>query len=534
MPPVWGDEDRLQQILYNLIGNAIKFTDQGEIRVSAVQKTDLVEVSITDTGTGIPEDKQDGIFQPFVQADSSDNRAYSGAGLGLSITRQLVELHGGRIYVKSAPGAGSDFTFTIPIARYELPVTSVSAAPEAETITPKPVPLAAAHEPADDLPGFDKGIVILAVDDDPVNLQVVANHLAFRNVVVITASSGMQAVKEIEEGLMPDLVLLDIMMPRMTGYEVVKWLRQRYTKSELPVIMLTAKDRTGDLVEGFSRGANDYIVKPFSRDELLARVVSQLMLKDSYLTLRENMALRKELSERRQVERELRCVQQTLSRMLDTVEDALLAVNDNEEITFCNRRCEGLLGLGMQEILGMPFNRILHHSGGDSLPDDRMDAVRRCINAGGNTDMGIVALRRAGGDACRVRALLSHLDMEDESVCVMILKETVENGHDGKTARLIEQSFGIIEAINRNRSRLSNIKTSLNGLLPVIDEKHPEFLRELKAIDDALDHAGKAFLAEEDYENRRRLALEVMTCAVGHWTEATGLTKAELAHQSGL
>lgn len=112
LPPVWGDEDRLQQIFYNLIGNAVKFTDHGEIRVSAMQKENLIEVSVMDTGIGIPEDKHGSIFRPFEQADASDARAHGGAGLGLSITRQLVELHGGRVMVQSKSGGGAVFCFS--------------------------------------------------------------------------------------------------------------------------------------------------------------------------------------------------------------------------------------------------------------------------------------------------------------------------------------------------------------------------------------------------------------------------------------
>jgi two-component system, sensor histidine kinase ChiS len=531
LSPAWGDEDRLQQILYNLIGNAVKFTDRGEIAISASQESDMIEVSIADTGVGIPEGRHVDIFQPFEQADASDGRAHGGAGLGLSITKQLVELHGGTIRVESAPQQGSTFRFTLPIARDEVlnpAPPAFTGKEEPQIIYGHPIP---AQGPTEDLPGFDRPVRILAVDDDPVNLQVVANHLAFRNVEVITAASGMQAVAAIESGIVPDLVLLDVMMPRMTGYEVSQWLRQRYTASEVPVIMLTAKDRPEDLAEGFARGANDYLVKPFARDELLARVVSQLKLKESYLTLRENLTLRKELEERTQVERELRLLQQTLSRMLDSVDEALLAINEEEEITFCNRACEDMLGYRAGDLLGRPLFSVVQ--AGKGAGETKKEAVRSCLGGSGSPNEDILAFRRSDGGTCEVHAYLSPLVMEEETVCLAILRRTTDTQHrDGPGSRGVEQSIGIVEAINRNRARLQSIKASLETLAPLIDEEQPGFLNELRAVDEALEDVGKNFFSGQDFESRRHLAAEVMTCALDYWTESTGLTKTELARQS--
>lgn len=533
MPTVWGDENRLQQILYNLIGNAVKFTDKGEVRVSAVQKDDMAEISVTDTGIGIPENKHAEIFQPFEQADASDSRTHGGVGLGLSITRQLVELHGGVITLRSFPDAGSVFSFTIPLSAgtsldHVRPAKTEEGAPSAE-----PIVSTETFESREDLPGFEEKITILVVDDDPVNLQVVTNHLTFKNVTVITAPGGMQAVKLIEGGLMPDLVLLDIMMPRMTGYDVSVWLRQRYSSSELPVIMLTAKNGADDIVEGFSRGANDYLVKPFNRDELLARVVSQLKLKESYLTLRENMALRKELEERRQVERELRLMQRRLTLMLDSVDEAILAVNEAEEITFINRVCEEMLGYRAEDLLGRPFTLMLRQDQETGTQDDKKEAIGRCINGEVVRDLGVMTFTRADGGICGADVYLSRFNVEEDIICLLILRRKA-SGQPEHGEGKVEQSIAVIDAINRNRSRLQNIKMSLNGLLPWINEQHPEFLSELGAIDEALDNTVRSMLIDEGYQSRRHIAVEVMTCALEYWTESTGHTKAELAHHSRL
>jgi two-component system, sensor histidine kinase ChiS len=534
LPPVWADENRLQQILYNLVGNAVKFNDQGEIVISASGRGDLIEIFVTDTGIGIAEDKQEDIFKPFEQTDSSDKRAHGGTGLGLSITKQLVELHGGTISVQSSPNAGAAFRFTLPVARNVVANKAAPALTEAENDQPTPrlpsTVLAPEYEPTETPSGFEKPVQILVVDDDPVNLQVVANHLAFKNVKVITAASGRQAIEIIEKGRLPDLVLLDIMMPIMTGYEVLQWLRQRHTACELPVIFLTAKSSPGDLTAGFSHGANDYLVKPFLRDELVARVSSQLLLKNSYLTLRENLSLRKELQERKQIERELRILQHRLNGMLDSVNEALIAVNEAYEIAFCNRSCEALLGYDVQDILGRPAADMLWQtSDEETIAQLKREAL--CLSQSeGNRDFGVLALKHSDGTLCNVRVFVSLLDIEEESLWLLILRK--DNGDKQNATKKISHSLGIIDSINRNRSRLQSIQQSLNGILPFISETQPDFLNELKLIDESLANAEKNLLDSGEYEDRRHLAADLMDCALTCWTEATGLTKADLAHQS--
>jgi two-component system sensor histidine kinase ChiS len=534
LPPAWGDEDRLQQILFNLVGNAVKFTDKGEVRVSARQEGPMIAVSVADTGIGIPRDKHQAIFLSFEQVDASDARAYGGAGLGLSITRNLVELHGGSITVESEPGTGTVFRFTVPAFRGDAEISFDPRPLEHQSLVPLPRQLAVDTGPAPSLPGFDKTIRIMVVDDDAVNLQVVTNHLSFANVEVISANGGKQAMGIIESGKVPDLVLLDIMMPGMTGYELCRWLRERYSPSEMPVIMLTAKNGVNDLVQGFIQGANDYLVKPFTRDELLARVTSQLKLKEAYLTLRENMSLRQQLEERRQSELELQVVHRQLSRMLDTIDDALLAVNESEEVTFCNRVCEELLGCNAEEILGKPLPFIVRPVAGGMTPEADRDALRHCFHCNENRDLGNVVLERSDGSAVRTHVVLVPLDMDGDPVCLFIMRPRSGDRPAGDARRMVEQNLAVIEALSGNRARLRSIKASLNGLLPLIDEKEPGFLEELAAIDETLDHVCKSLLDSESYETRRHLAVEVMNCALAYWTESTGLTKTELAGRTNL
>ena len=287
IPAIHGDENRLQQILHNLLGNAIKFTPKGFIEVSAEEKEGKLLISVADSGIGIDADKQDAIFLEFSQADASISRTYNGSGLGLSISKKLVELHGGELSVQSVPGEGSVFSFSIPLS-WEKVEESIMEAPlvshlvevdAAQKFAGKRSPNKVIENGVLAQATNGKGhFKILIVDDEPVNQQVFQNHFLDQAVETHSAMNGEEALEILEQEGKFDLVLLDVMMPRMTGYDVCKHIRQKYSASELPVIMVTAKNQVQDLVEGLSTGANDYLAKPFSKDELLARVKTHLNL----------------------------------------------------------------------------------------------------------------------------------------------------------------------------------------------------------------------------------------------------------------
>jgi len=315
LPLVEADEDRLQQILLNLVGNAVKFTHEGEITLSAQEETGWVTVSVQDTGIGIQKEKQAHIFEPFEQADGSAAREYGGTGLGLSITKKLVELHGGTLSVESKKDPdggssrrprGSTFTFTLPIAQDQTQ-TKIQEERSVRTLTP--------DSPREDDPtSMESPLVegkdifkILVVDDEPVNIQVLKNQLQSRNYQVLTAHDGFEALdilrREKDQDTLPDLMVLDLMMPRMNGYEVSRTVRETHDASALPIVMLTAKNRVGDLVEGLRSGANDYLTKPFAKEELLARVESQLKLKEAAEAMKEAERAKMELLTARTVQK---------------------------------------------------------------------------------------------------------------------------------------------------------------------------------------------------------------------------------------
>jgi PAS domain S-box-containing protein len=271
-----GDENRLQQIMYNLVGNAIKFTESGFVTVSAQVRNNQIEVTVADTGIGIQENKFEAIFKSFEQVDTSLSRSYSGTGLGLSITKQLVELHGGTIRVESELGQGSRFIFTLPISA-NSPEPTLNISQLISKVRPNPIQLPTSL-PEETTIASNQKLTILVVDDEPINLQVVANHLSVQNYRIIRATNGMETLDQIQKGLRPDLIILDLMMPKMSGYQVCRAIRQQFSASEMPIVMLTAKNQVSDLVAGLEVGANDYVTKPVLKNELLARIKTHLRL----------------------------------------------------------------------------------------------------------------------------------------------------------------------------------------------------------------------------------------------------------------
>ncbi len=292
LPPALADEDRLQQIFYNLIGNAIKFTERGRISLSAAYQDHQLVISVADTGAGIPADRLEDIFQSFVQLDGRSDRAQGGTGLGLAVTRKLVELHGGRIWVVSGEGVGSVFSFTLPVA--EMGDLRSKPRPElnpiaAEGETPTPTELIEAQG--------SSPFHILIVDDEAVNRQVVFNYLAMTYQRISQAASGAQALELIDRGGV-DLVLLDIMMPRLSGFEVCREIRVRFPLHRLPIIFFSARNRVVDLAKAFTLGGNDYLTKPVIKDELMAKVSLHLDLVQANRDIEERNRIICEKSER--------------------------------------------------------------------------------------------------------------------------------------------------------------------------------------------------------------------------------------------
>ena len=286
VPLVEVDEDRVQQILFNLIGNAIKFTPAGAVEVTANVRDNWLYLTVSDTGPGIGEERLRTIFDSFSQGDGSVAREQGGTGLGLAITKKLVEMHGGKIGVASEIGVGSRFTISVPLSlTTRAMITLDNRLDESVSRVLADVDLGQRTAGEGTEPSVGAGYRILVVDDEPVNVQALVNFLTLAKYDVVTAADGEEALAVLNAGVPCDLVLLDVMMPKLSGFDVCQRIREHWSPAELPVILLTAKNRVSDLVSGFSAGANDYLTKPFASDELLARVRVHLELakiSDSY------------------------------------------------------------------------------------------------------------------------------------------------------------------------------------------------------------------------------------------------------------
>lgn len=277
-PSVVGDKNRLIQILFNLLHNAIKYTDQGLITIEATIKDALVYIDITDTGKGISEKTLRTIFEPYEQDDSSITAIGGGFGLGLSICQQLVEMHGGTIKASSVLGEGSVFTVTLPLAEgsfeeeiVEKPIPAMDMSELLMKESPLVMHRAMMEAFIENTKPSSYKPRILAVDDSPVNLKVLANILPEDRYEVEFVTNGKEALQLINNKEW-DLIISDVMMPTMSGYELTRSIRKEYSVSELPVLLLTARSSKEDIYTGFLAGANDYVTKPVDAVELNVRV----------------------------------------------------------------------------------------------------------------------------------------------------------------------------------------------------------------------------------------------------------------------
>ncbi len=260
---VVGDAVRLRQVLANLVGNAVKFTDQGEVSLSVERDGDPEPVAggplrlrfaISDTGIGIPEEKQPSVFEPFTQADGSMARRYGGTGLGLTISARLIALMGGSIGLESEVGRGSRFAFTISLA---VPECEEEPAELRETI-----PTSAQHP-----------LRILLAEDNVVNRKYAARLLEGQGHQVSIATNGTEVLRAVSTQVF-DIVLMDVQMPDMDGLEATRAIRERerQTGGHLPILAMTAHAMKGDEEICLAAGMDGFVTKPVRRRELLVRI----------------------------------------------------------------------------------------------------------------------------------------------------------------------------------------------------------------------------------------------------------------------
>ena len=317
-----GDLGKLEQVLHQLVGNALKFTESGTVTLRAEHDAGRISISVIDTGPGIDAQAAAGLFTALEQVDGSGKRETGGLGLGLPLARRIVELLGGELRMTTvtgdSPAHGTTFSFSLEAcalpaveARPSVQVRVNAFASVSRSIVPPPSSaIVAASRPM--VPEFSGGADrtssrvpsesmavarfgpsgaglqrspsggppvssgrVLAVDDEPINLAVLSRQLTAEGFEVVKASSGPEALEILARESF-DIVLLDVMMPKMSGYEVCRTIREEDRHKEMSIVLVTAKAQEQDVVDGFGCGATDYIRKPFSKGELISRVNSHV------------------------------------------------------------------------------------------------------------------------------------------------------------------------------------------------------------------------------------------------------------------
>ena len=267
--PMSVDTDKMEKVFFNLFSNACKFTGPGERIDVAIEipQPDLVEIRVKDSGVGISEDRLPYIFDRFYQADPSNTRKYEGTGIGLSLVYELITIHGGTVDVNSEEGVGTEFIIRLPFEENGDPVRDSSAVPD-QSATDN-----AFSQPA--LPDID-GLysehdeIILIVEDNADVREFIREQLS-GEYNILEASNGREGIA-VSQGTIPDLIITDLMMPEMDGYEFSENIRRDEKTSHIPIIMLTAKAGLDPKIEGLEVGIDAYLTKPFHVRELQARV----------------------------------------------------------------------------------------------------------------------------------------------------------------------------------------------------------------------------------------------------------------------
>jgi signal transduction histidine kinase len=333
--PFWLDRDMWEKIVLNLLSNAFKFTLKGEISIAVRQKGEFAELTVRDTGVGIPEHELPRLFERFHRVEGQESRSFEGSGIGLALVQEFVRLHGGTINVTSRVGEGSSFVITLPPGSAHLPEDRVGGArrrqpdPQraqafvAEALRWLPdgsenslEPPVGRDDAAADIVASQQDAHVLVVDDSA-DMRDYITRLLAKRWRVETARDGRDALERLRANK-PDLVLTDVMMPGLDGLGLLREIRGDLSLRDLPVIMLSARAGEEARVEGLDAGADDYLTKPFSARELVARVntnleLAQLRQKATRELLKAKEYLEEqvqlEIAERMQAEAQLRQAQ---------------------------------------------------------------------------------------------------------------------------------------------------------------------------------------------------------------------------------
>jgi PAS domain S-box-containing protein len=538
--PVYVDRDMWEKIVLNLLSNAFKFTFEGEIAVAVRAAADgkHAEVSVRDTGTGIPAAELPHLFERFRRVDGARGRSYEGSGIGLALVQELVKLHGGEIRVESEPEHGSVFTVTIPFGTSHLSAGRLHPAGAQASTNLR------AQAYVDEAIGWldggattdvgqassssygDPGLAhsetlthrdrVLLADDNP-DMREYVRRLLAEHYDVEAVSDG-QAALEAAWQRRPDLVLSDIMMPRLDGFSLLKALRSDEELRDVPVIFLSARAGEEAKVEGLEAGADDYLSKPFSARELLARVRANIEMAN---VRRQTEDMLRDLNERLEVQvsertAELQAKEVRLRTIFETsyIYQSLLATDG----TVLDANATSLSGIGaaLAQVIGMPFWQTPWFAGTPGMPEMVRAAVATV--AGGETMRREIHLNLPVGGWRWFDFQMRPVRDEGGEV-VAIVPEAVELTE----RRQAEEAFRQAQKMEAIGQLTGGVAHDFNNLLTVIrssadllrrrDLPADRMRRYVDAISDTADRAAKLTGQLLTFARRQALSRQVFDVA---------------------
>lgn len=356
---VYINHDMWEKIVLNLISNAFKFTFAGAIEVLIKDYKKHVQLCIRDSGIGISPSDIPKVFERFARIPNARCRTYEGSGIGLALVKELVNIHGGTIKVKSKPAEGSSFIIQIPKGKDHLPAKNIhelkeqrsrgllASAFQTEAASWRPATEASNNiHPTNLYNGHHKKSVVLLVDDNS-DLREHIHAILLHQFHVVTANNGRKALCMMDDGLKPDLILADVMMPEVDGYELLAEVRINPALSRVPFVFLSSKATQEARIEGMRQGADDYIIKPFSSAELLERISSRIRIaslqNEAEIRLKE---VSEDLAEELHQHEELIMKHKSkLFRMLDAIPQIVFIFDSTGRINFFNKHWYAYTGL---------------------------------------------------------------------------------------------------------------------------------------------------------------------------------------------
>jgi PAS domain S-box-containing protein len=476
LEPVYVDREMWEKIVLNLLSNAYKFTLQGDIAVSLRAAGESVELQVCDTGSGIPPEELPHLFERFHRVRGVRSRTHEGTGIGLSLVQELVKMHGGEVRVQSTVGQGTTFLVSIPTGTAHLPADHISEQ-ESGATTPRGVeealswlPLTAAESASANeiVPSFSTHILLV---DDNADMRDYVKRLLQERYTVEVVSNGREALQVLRERV-PDLVLTDVMMPEVDGFELLRVLRAEVRTKEVPVILLSARAGEESRVEGLQHGADDYLVKPFSARELLARVEANL----------NGSKLRRE-SAHRQVE-----------DILESITDAFYAVDHQWRFTYVNQQCEKYFDRSREELLGKTIWDEFPATKNSVLEEQYRRVARERTTAHFETFSPILqrwveihAYPRAEGIAVYFQDITSRKQAETEREHLLLKAQEANRVKDDFLATISHELRTPLTAVLGWSGMLMGQKTVAEEVRSGLETIHRNAQAQAKIIEDILD-----------------------------------------------